>query len=1099
MKRIKAISKGRCGRRAIVYLLVCCLVFNTSLRRVLATPTGARPDLNGGGSFSVTYNTGAYDHTTLVNVLTGRTVINWDSLDTAGGPADVRETLAFMQTGATNAAVLNRVSGPATEFYGDLSAPGMRIFMVNPAGIIFGSGATVNVSQLVASGLNMSNSAFNSYLDDPVNNVMVFAGGNGNVTNYADITADSVYFIGRKVYNSGAIQAPNGLVVMAAGDEVHLSENGSSVSVVVSELGDGTADVSNSGDVTADNGKIILAAGDTFSRAVSNVATLAASGGEVTMQAAIVENNGPITVSNSNPEGNAGAVSLTGSEGVSIGTVSPADIEANAETEVEGGTAGDGGSVTIETDGLFKLDGSSSITANGGSLSGKGGAVTITCGDFKIAGDISASPGNKDEEPGKLEINAVSDIIIANGTNAGLENRLYEKDIEALSQGATDVVVNTEGNILVQDIGDDEITGQFGNIELHATGENSAVTFQDNTIDDPLGVNDTIKTTLGDIVIEAGAGGINAGNLTTGKDVSDEKPTPGQILLSAGNGGDITTGDLTITDGWGLAEINVAASGNLTVNGDVTVGSEQAIQNIPNADNAHAKVYLEAGDDLELNGNVSAYAHGIDDEILEDDKTTAEIRIFAGTAYDETGEAYINGDILADAKSSTEGTAEAIVEVDAWGNITFGPDAEVHALADGAEAGPGTESDEETSADGDHAQIIINARLYPPPPVIGVADEYTTSKNDAIVVDVLANDTQDNEPLVDGWIRSYTQPSAGTLTATTSGDRVVGLTYNPPEDLSSLSFDETGKATVTFTYVAAVGEQQSEATTVTITLTNNLPLAVRDSATVPLDRPLDINVLANDIDADTADVLRPIQGAVTPKHGTLVLNEDGTFTYTPRQGYLGGDRFTYAVTDGANTSAEVEVRISVSADPAVLARLPYVNPAPGLDKLDSINVEISGCPALAKWAAKELGVDGGAIDISVADSTASAKDIQPYVAYSKLRKAALILQDADGSHIAALTQVINEIASSAVPPTEEQMAAIAEAITSNTDEDSYYAIAKEYLDALVTYVGVLSTEVGFSPTRSVQIVTDKYISRLAQDQDAGVTAFLTACATALRG
>jgi filamentous hemagglutinin family protein len=1097
MKRIKAIAKSRCGRRVVVYFLVCCLVFNTSLRRALATPTGARPDLNGGGSFSVTYNTGAYDHTTLVNVLTGRTVINWDSLDTAGGAADVRETLAFMQTGATDAAVLNRISGPATQFNGDLSAPGMRIFMVNPAGIIFGNGATVNVSQLVASGLNMSNSAFNTYLDDPVNNMMVFAGGSGNVTNHADITADSVYFIGRKVYNSGVIQAPNGLVVMAAGDEVHLLENGSSVSVVVSEAGDGTADVSNSGDLSADSGKIVLAAGDTFSRAVSNVGSLAASGGEVTMQAANVENNGPISVSNSN--GNGGSVNLTGTEGVSIGTDSPANIEANAETEVEGGTAGDGGSVTIQTDGVFKLDAGSSIAANGGSLSGKGGAVTITCGDFKIAGDISASPGNKDEEPGKLEINAASDIIIANGANAGLENRLYEKDIEALSQDATSVVVNTEGNITIQDIGDDEIAGQFGNIELHATGENSAVTFQDNTTDETPDVSDTIKTTLGDIVIEAGAGGINAGNLTTGKDVSDEKPTPGKILLSTTNGGDITTGDLTITDGWGLAEINVSSSGNLTVNGDVAVGSESAIQNIPNADNAHAKVYLEAGDDLELNGNVSAYAHGIDDEILEGDKTTAEVRIFAGTAYDETGEAYINGDIVADAKSSTEGTAEAIVEVDAWGNITFAEGADVHALADGAEAGPGTESDEETSADGDHAQIIVNARLYPPPPVIGVPDEYTTSKNDAIVIDILANDTQDGEPLVDGWIRSHTEPTAGTLTATTSGDRVVGLTYNPPQDLSTLTFDETGKATVTFTYVAAVGEQQSEETTVTITLTNNLPLAVRDSATVPLDRPLDIHVLANDIDADTADVLTPIQGAVTPKHGTLVLNADGTFTYTPKQGYLGGDRFTYAVTDGANTSAEVQVKISVSAEPAVLASLPYINPAPGLDKLESINVEISGCPALAKWAAKELGVDGGAIDISVADSTASAKDIQPYVAYSKLRNAAIILQDADGSHIAALTQVINEVASSAVPPTEEQTAAIAEAITSNTDQDSYYAVAKEYLDALVTYVGVLSTEMGFSPTKSVQIVTDKYINRVAQDQNAGVTAFITACATALGG
>jgi hypothetical protein len=40
---------------------------------------------------------------------------------------------------------------------------------------------------------------------------------------------------------------------------------------------------------------------------------------------------------------------------------------------------------------------------------------------------------------------------------------------------------------------------------------------------------------------------------------------------------------------------------------------------------------------------------------------------------------------------------------------------------------------------------------------------------------------------------------------------------------------------------------------------------------------------------------------------------------------------------------------------------------------------------------------------------------------------------------------------------------------------------------------------GFSKVESVQIVTDKYISRLKQDQNVGVTAFLEACSAALGG
>jgi VCBS repeat-containing protein len=330
-----------------------------------------------------------------------------------------------------------------------------------------------------------------------------------------------------------------------------------------------------------------------------------------------------------------------------------------------------------------------------------------------------------------------------------------------------------------------------------------------------------------------------------------------------------------------------------------------------------------------------------------------------------------------------------------------------------------------------------------------------------------------------------------------SGDKIVGLTYNPPDDLSALTFNETGQATVTFTYTI-----NDKTATVTITLTNGLPVAVADAAKTYQEQAVKINVITNDTDPDTGDVLTAIQGDAAPKNGTLVLNADGTFTYTPNKGYLGKDSFTYKVTDGCNTSATIEVKITITEEPPPPLPslvLPYMYPVPGLDSIGRTEIEISGCPALAKWAAKELGVDERVIDVWMVNSLASTKDIQPYDAYSKLRKSAIILQDADGSHIAALAQVISELASSYAPPSEEQMAAIADAITRNTDKESYYAVADEYLDALVTYVGILSTEMGFSTAKSVQIVTDKYVSRLTQDQNVGVASFVAACLAALRG
>jgi filamentous hemagglutinin family protein len=1116
MKRIRRSLKGIYWRKAIIYLLTCCLLFNTSLPVVMATPSGGTPDISNTGITSITYNTSygsdTYDHTTLVTVGDTRTVINWESLDTAGGPPELRETLAFtQQSGLSNSAVLNRISGPETQFNGDLVAPDMRIFMINPAGILFGDGSTIKVTQLVASGLNMSNDAFDAYLSDPVNNNMEFEGGNGTVVNDGTINANSVFLVGKKVRNLHTINAPGGVVVLAAGENVYIAEDGSNVVVQVSEgfYTDTTDDIRNRSLINAGDGKIVLAAGDTFSRAISNAGVIEAPGGDITMRAAKIDNKYLITTSSD--ESNAGNINITGTEGVIVEQDSlgnPGGVEANGGTDsVEfGGGTGDGGNITIQTDGLFQLDDISSVTAAGGSVSGKGGSVSITCNDFEIAGTMSASPGNKTEEYGTLEISAASNVSIANGANAGLTNTLYEQDIETLSQEATNLVVNSQEGITVKNISDNEITGQFGSIELHATGDESAVTFDDSTTDETPTISDTIRTTLGDIVIEAGSGGMNIGNLTTGKDLIDETPAPGQILLTTNNAtneedeiitGDMTTGNLTIRTGWGTATIDAKSSGNLTVNGDVMVGRESSemepspILNVPLGDDAEAVIKLSADKNVILNGTVEAYAQG-SAEGKENSITKANIDILAGQ------DATINGDILADAKSTANGTADAIIKVEAVGALNFAEGVEVHATADDAAAdsvGPNWESDE-ANTDSGHAQTIINENA-----IILVDDSFSTPKSDAIVIDaadLLLNDTLQEGESID----SYTQPAAGTVTPTMEGDKITGFTYNPPEDLSTLTFSETGEttseATDTFTYTI-----NGETATVTISLTNSLPVAVDDLAKTYQGQAVKINVITNDTDPDTGDILRPVEGSVAPKNGKLVLNVDGTFTYTPNADFTGEDSFTYAVTDGTNyVSDPVTVKITVREEPQPPFSeivLPFIHPAPGLDEAEWKDVEISGSSALAKWVAKELGVDKETLDIQVANSTASTTGIQPYEAYSNLRKAAIILKDADGSHIAALAQVISEFASNNVPPTEEQMASIADAIRRNTDEDSYYTVANEYLDALVTYVGVLSSEMGYSPAKAVQIVTDKYISQMTQNQNVGVAAFLAASLAALGG
>ena len=150
------------------------------------------------------------------------------------------------------------------------------------------------------------------------------------------------------------------------------------------------------------------------------------------------------------------------------------------------------------------------------------------------------------------------------------------------------------------------------------------------------------------------------------------------------------------------------------------------------------------------------------------------------------------------------------------------------------------------------------------------------------------------------------------------------------------------------------------------------------------------------------------------------------------------------------------------------------------------------------WVAKELGVEEGNIQIGVPNTLASEKGIQPYNAFTRLKKVALILKDTGGEYIKALNQVISQYASSNAPPTEEQMASIANVISSNAGANNQYALAGEYLDALAEYVKILHQELGFTTDQAVQLAMNNYVNKLAGDNTA-VSAYVSARLTALGG
>ncbi|ODQ90924.1 hypothetical protein BHQ18_09485 [Mycolicibacterium flavescens] len=74
------------------------------------------------------------------------------------------------------------------------------------------------------------------------------------------------------------------------------------------------------------------------------------------------------------------------------------------------------------------------------------------------------------------------------------------------------------------------------------------------------------------------------------------------------------------------------------------------------------------------------------------------------------------------------------------------------------------------------------------------------------------------------------------------------------------------------------------------------PDAVADLVTTSEDTPTTVDVLGNDVDDDPLRITAITQAA----NGTVVLNADGTVTYTPNENFSGTDTFTYTVREAHN-------------------------------------------------------------------------------------------------------------------------------------------------------------------------------------------------------
>lgn len=169
-------------------------------------------------------------------------------------------------------------------------------------------------------------------------------------------------------------------------------------------------------------------------------------------------------------------------------------------------------------------------------------------------------------------------------------------------------------------------------------------------------------------------------------------------------------------------------------------------------------------------------------------------------------------------------------------------------------------------------------------------DGYTINQDMALDVNAASGVLQNDNDPNSGSIRNFnmaglvTSPAHGTLKLYPDG----GFYYVP-----NIGFSGTDQ--FVYSNCDAQGACANATCTITINSINSAPLAVDDIVTTPDFKNLSGNVLSNDTDREGNALTTSLVTA--PVNGNVVLNADGSFTYTSNNGFDGIDKFEYQVCD----------------------------------------------------------------------------------------------------------------------------------------------------------------------------------------------------------
>ncbi|MBT9599367.1 MAG: tandem-95 repeat protein, partial [Vitreoscilla sp.] len=268
--------------------------------------------------------------------------------------------------------------------------------------------------------------------------------------------------------------------------------------------------------------------------------------------------------------------------------------------------------------------------------------------------------------------------------------------------------------------------------------------------------------------------------------------------------------------------------------------------------------------------------------------------------FEATEGAAFNGDLgNNDTRSGDGGNAFALATAPAHGTVVVNADGTFTYTPAANYNGPDSFTYTLTDADGDvsTATVTLNVGSVDDLPVAAndtfAATEDTTLNGNLGSNDTLSGDGGNTFALGAG-------PTHGTVVVNADGT----FTYTPAANYN-------GPDSFTYTLIDADGDVSTATVTLNVGSVDDLPVAANDTFAATEDTALNGSLAGNDtLSGDGGNAFALGSG---PAHGTVVVNADGTFTYTPAANYNGPDSFTYTLTDADGDVSTATVTLNVGS------------------------------------------------------------------------------------------------------------------------------------------------------------------------------------------